>query len=124
MRSMRGVLVLLMVGCVVMVGCAPTPTSSEPATTAPQVADGKLFDLSRLSEFNRLLPSKFVTDSAHMTVTKPEFVGSVGELVAFSGPVTVDPPLCRSILKPVGGQANASSIGMRGDGPDNQAIAL
>jgi hypothetical protein len=88
------------------------------------VADAKPFDLSRLSQFNRFLPPEFVTDSAHVTETSPESIESVGNLLTFSGPAAVDPPLCRSILKPVGGQANAPSIGMRGDGPDNQAIAL
>jgi hypothetical protein len=122
---MRGGRVLLVVGCVVLAGCSST-TTSPPAhrpTNAP-AADVKPFDLSRLSEFNRALPPDFVTDPAQVTKTKPEFVDSVGELVTFSGPVTVDPPQCRSMLKPVAGQADASSIGIRGDGLGNQAIAV
>jgi Domain of unknown function (DUF5642) len=124
MRAVRGRLALLAVGCVVLAGCSSTTTSSEPPATTGAVADAKPLDLSRLSQFNRLLPPDFVSDAAHVTETKPEYVDSVGDLLILGKPFAVDPPQCKSILKPVGGQANAPSIGMRGVGPDKQAIAV
>jgi hypothetical protein len=117
------VLPLLMCAGIALAGCSTSAKEPEnaPPTSADTIAG---YDLARLAEVEGDFPPGFTPSPFESAKLIPAYVDQVGDLVSYGRPFTVDPPLCRALLKPVGGQVGADTNGSRADGPNKQSIAI
>src|SRR5882757_7218077 len=104
---------------VVLSGCSTSVKKSENAPpTSAETAVG--YELARLSEVKDDFPADFTPFPFKMATLDPVYVDQVGAVVSYGKPFTVDPPLCRALLKPVNGRVGADTNGSRFDGPNKQ----
>jgi Domain of unknown function (DUF5642) len=113
---------LIFLSTVVLSGCSEAGSTA--AETSPTTQAVREYDLSRLSEIQGDFPPGFVPRPAEVRELKPVWRDGVGSVVSSGKPFTVEPPQCKDLLKPVSGEANAQTIGIRADGADNRGIAV
>jgi Domain of unknown function (DUF5642) len=120
----RRLAALLTVLCaaVALSGCSAAKTEPESAPTSAEAAAE--YDLARLAVMHDDFPPGFIPFPFELRKLQPTYVDQVSAAVSYGRPFTVDPPQCKSLLKPVDGQAGADSNGSRADGPDKQSISV
>ena len=96
------------------------PKSALPPT--PGVSNGG--DLAHLSSLVDQFPPGFTAVPFQQRITSQGAVDSVGAVVPAGGRLTVDPPRCKVLLKPVEGRAGAQSIATSASGAGEQRIGL
>jgi hypothetical protein len=116
MRAVRGGLVLLAVGCVVLAGCTPTTKAPEPTTTAassatPSAAATRKVDLQKLNGIKADFPPGFpVNGLSGVSTNDAQRAAGVGDFVSYGKSLSVEPAACRVLLNPVEARANADWI--------------
>jgi hypothetical protein len=110
-------------GCtavVAVVGCSPSSQNGTPTTTA-KTAD---YDISRLETLKDKFPQGYTTQWFPVRRLDGRQAESVGDVVGYGDPVTVDPQPCAVLLKPIRAGAGTESVAFRGDGPSGQQLSI
>lgn len=107
---------------VALASCSGSKNEPEQTSTSAEAADR--IDVSRIADLEDDLPPGFIPGPTEPIKLRHELVDSVGTVVSYGKPFTVDPPQCRPLLKPVDGQAGADSMHIRGDDVEKRSIAV
>jgi hypothetical protein len=113
---------LIFLSAAVLIGCSEGASTS--ADTSPTTQALREYDLSRLSEIQGDFPPGFVPRPAEVRALKPVWRDGVGSAVSSGKPFTVEPPQCKDLLKPVSGEVNSQTIGIRAESADKRGIAV
>ncbi len=115
MRAVRGGLVLLAVGCVVLAGCSPTTEAPSPTSAASSAtssaAETRKVDLQKLDGIKADFPPGYpVNGLSGVSTNDAQRAAGVGDFVSYGKSLSVEPQACRVLLNPVTGEANADWI--------------
>jgi hypothetical protein len=74
-------------------------------------------DIASVTAIKDDFPPGYVVEVSPQTTLAKEQADSVGNAITFDAPVTVDPPQCLPVLKPIHLPANTKSVEVRASGP-------
>jgi hypothetical protein len=77
-------------------------------------------DIASVGTIKDDFPPGYVAEVSPQTTLAKEQADGVGNAITFDAPVTVDPPQCLPVLKPIHVPANAKSVEVRASGPQGQ----
>lgn len=116
---------LVLVAGLSLTGCSPSQTGPENAPVQPSAAHSDEIDLARLSQ----LADDFPPGLKPEPLPGPSKVGAqyedqVGDTVSYGKPLSVEPPECRALLKPVTARPGAETMGIGAGGPQPPALVV
>lgn len=100
-------------------------SGSDTATTAPSTSPSSTVDLSRLAEVSDDFPPGFTPQppSGPKKVTAQD-AQLISETVSYGKPLTVTPPECRPLFKPVEARTGAEKMGVGAGGPQPPSLVV
>nr|WP_255396375.1 DUF5642 family protein [Mycobacterium sp. E740] len=113
----------MVLGLIVASGCSTS--GSDSASSAPSTSPSPTLDLSRLAEVGDDFPPSFTpTPPAGPKTVTPRDAQLISDAVSYGKPLTVAPPECRPLFKPVAAQAGAEKMGVGAGGPQPPALVV
>jgi Domain of unknown function (DUF5642) len=77
-------------------------------------------DILSLTKIKHDFPDGYVVEESPQTTLAKEQADGVGNAITFDAPVTVDPPQCMPVLKPIHLPGDTKSVVVRASGPQGQ----
>ena len=107
----------LMMACCTTVGLAGCSTTTPGAPQVSSEAPPVEVDLAGLADIVGDFPPGYSASAGTVHQEEAAYVDLVGTTVSWGKELSVDPPQCRPLLKPVDGVVGADYIGVRADSP-------
>ncbi|WP_458319223.1 DUF5642 family protein [Mycolicibacterium brisbanense] len=105
---------------VAVVGCS----SSSQQAARTSTAETPNYDISRLESLKDKFPPGYTAQWFPVSRLDGRQAESVGDVVGYGDPVTVDPQACAVVLKPIHAGAGTESAAFRSDGPSGQQLSV
>lgn len=120
----RFVSLVTVLGAIVASSSCST-SGRDSATTVPSTSPSATLNLSRLAELSDDFQPGFTPEpSSGPKAVTPQDAHLISDTVSYGKPLTVDPPECRPLFKPVEAQAGAEKAGIGAGGPQPPALVV
>ncbi len=114
MLALPRVALLSMILCIAASGCGHAANKPKSSPSAGG------YDISRLVEVKGDFPDGYAVQESPQVALAKEQADGVGNPITFDTPLTVDPPQCVPVLKPIHLPAETKSVELRASGPQGQ----
>ncbi|MCC9181831.1 DUF5642 family protein [Mycolicibacterium mageritense] len=120
-KRRRAVVALVFGMAVLLTGCRASVTDNAEVTST---AETPAQDISRLADIKDDLPSGYNSQWFPSSVLNEQQAANADDVASVGMLVTVDPPACVALMKPVNVAAGTESAALRAYGPQEEQISI